>query len=124
MIRIALIALLLATSLTASDVHAAEGFVPIAPIPVDGGELNESTTLEDYINAVFQLALTVGAVLAVIMIAWGGFEYMLSQTLPGQKDGRARIQQALFGLAILLVVYLVLYIINPDIVVSLNIFDV
>lgn len=121
--RAALITILLGLTMTAPVAFAGEGFVPIAPIPTAGGELSASTSLEEYINAAFSIALTAGAVLAVIMIAWGGFEYMLSQTLPGQKDGRARIQSALFGLAILIVVYLVLYIINPDIV-SLNIFEV
>ena len=121
--RVALITILLGFTIAAPTAFAGEGFVPIAPIPTASGELSASTSLEEYINAAFNIALTAGAVLAVIMIAWGGFEYMLSQTLPGQKDGRARIQSALFGLAILLVVYLVLYIINPDIV-SLNIFEV
>ena len=107
---------------TAAVAHAAEGFVPIAPIPgPNGAPITQSTSLEDYINAAFRIALGVGAVLAVIYIGVGGFEYMLSQTLPGQKDGRARIWNALYGLAILILVFLVLYIINPNIV-SLNIF--
>ena len=118
-----LFTILIASALTGITALAAEGFVPIAPISSSEGTLNEQTSLPDYINIVFSLALTAGAVLAVIMIAVGGFQYMLSQTLPGQKDGRARITAALYGLAILLLVYLILWVIGGHGAVSLNIFE-
>jgi hypothetical protein len=92
---------------------ASTGFVPIAPIP---GANPQSLDLVQYINAVFNLALGVGALLAVLMIVYGGFEYIFSGVMEGKKDGRARIQQALYGLALLVLVYLILYIINPQIV--------
>lgn len=98
-------------------------YVPIAPIPMGpGGELATSGSLTQYLNALFQLALAGGAVLAAIFIAIGGFEYMLSEAMESKRDGKMRIMHALYGLAILLSVTLVLYVINPDLI-CLNIFE-
>lgn len=102
--------LVLATPLVA----AADTFVPIAPIP--GLPTDTNTPLSEYVNIVFNLAIAIGAVAAVIMIAYGGIEYMLSSALPQQQDGKKRIQNAFFGLALLLLVYLILSVINPDLV--------
>ncbi|MEK7531262.1 MAG: hypothetical protein AAB573_05355 [Patescibacteria group bacterium] len=92
----------------------AEQFVPIAPIP--GIPTDTNTPLSEYVNIAFNLAIAVGAVAAVVMIAYGGIEYMLSSALPQQQDGKKRIRNAFLGLAILLLVYLILYVINPDLV--------
>lgn len=113
LITAALMALSSGTALAATT-----GYVPISSIP---GANPQSVDLVQYINAAFNLALGVGALLAVLMIVYGGFEYIFSGVLEGKKNGRARIQQALYGLALLILVYLILYIINPQIV-NLNIF--
>lgn len=96
---------------------AANEFVPIAPIPLANGQvLGSQTTLEGYVNGAFQLALGIGAILAVVMIMWGGFEYIFAEAMHSKQDGRQRIYDAIYGLVILLLVYIILYIINPDIV--------
>ncbi len=87
-----------------------------------GGELATSGSLSQYLNALFQLALAGGAVLAALFIAIGGFEYMLSEAMESKRDGKMRIMHALYGLAILLSVTLILYVINPDLI-CLNIFE-
>ncbi len=90
----------------------AQDFVPIVPLPdlpIDG-----SATLPDYLNRVFQLSIMLGGILAVVFLIIGGFEYMTSEAT-GKKDGKERIQNALLGLALLLFSYLILYIINPNI---------
>lgn len=104
-------------SLLYAGVAFAADFVPIAPLPnPGGGGLATSGTLADYINAVFRITIAVGAGLAAILIAIGGFEYIFSEAMDTKKNGKARITQALFGLAILLLVTLVLYIINPQLI--------
>lgn len=121
-----LITFLVVTIFTVTlTVHAAgSNFVPIAPVPGAGGGLaTDSKDLGGYINSLFAIALAVGAVLAAIFIAIGGFEYMFSGAISGQKDGRERITNALYGLGILLVAYLILYIIGGPNAVSLNIFN-
>jgi hypothetical protein len=110
--------------LTVTPVLAANtGFIPISPIPdANGGQITDSSTLADYVNAAFKLALAAGAVVAVINISIGGFEYILSEAVSSKGDGKKRIQQSLYGLAILLLVYLILFVINPDLV-SLRLFS-
>jgi succinate dehydrogenase/fumarate reductase cytochrome b subunit len=112
------ILLLLAAYLVPSLVFAADGkFIPIAPIPNPiGGGLATDNTLPQYVNSVFQIAIAVGAALAAIFIAIGGFEYIFSEAMDTKKNGRMRITQALLGLGILLLVTLILYVINPDLI--------
>ncbi len=101
---------------------AASEFVPIAPIPVAGGELNSNTTLGEYVNALFQIGIGIAAVSAVIQIAYGGYEYLLKDSGFTKKDGRERILKAFQSLLILLLVYIILYVINPDLV-KLNVLN-
>ena len=97
-------------------------FVPITPIPgFKGGQATDGT-LADYINAVFKLSLAAGAALAAIYIAIGGFEYIFSEAIESKKDGRLRIIHALYGLAILLLVTIILYIIGGAKAINLDIF--
>lgn len=92
-------------------------FIPIAPIPNPiGGGLATDNTLPQYVNSLFQIAIAVGAALAAIFIAIGGFEYIFSEAMDTKKNGRTRITQALLGLGILLLVTLILYVINPELI--------
>jgi hypothetical protein len=98
-------------------------YVPIAPIPIGpAGTPITSGGLTQYLDALFKLALAGGAVLAAVFIAIGGFEYMLSEAMESKRDGKMRIMHALYGLAILLSVTIILYVINPD-AICLNIFE-
>ncbi|MDE2079173.1 MAG: hypothetical protein KGI73_02185 [Patescibacteria group bacterium] len=95
-------------------------FQPIVPLPLLGGStLQQQTPLSSYVNSLFQLAITVGVVLAVIMIIIDGFKYMTSEAVGNKKDALQGIRSALFGLLIILAATLVLNIINPQLI-SLN----
>ena len=92
-------------------------FIPIAPLPsISGGGLATSGTLSQYVNSLFQLAIAIGAALAAIFIAIGGFEYIFSEAMESKHDGRIRITQALYGLGLLLLITIILYVINPDLI--------
>ena len=92
-------------------------FVPIVPIPDTTGQgLATSHDASGYVNIIFEYAIIAGAGLAAIYIGIGGFEYILSEATETKRNGRLRITHALLGLMILLLVTIVLYIINPDIV--------
>lgn len=74
-----------------------------------------TTTLADFVNALFKTAIIAGAILAVLQLGYAGFKYMASD-LPGVKnDARERIGRATLGLLLLLSIWLILYQINPDI---------
>lgn len=87
-------------------------FQPIVPIPnittVDGG-----VTFSQYVNEIFKISISLGAILAVLMIVYGGFEYMTSEALGGKKGGLSKIQNAFLGLLLLVSVVIILQIINP-----------
>jgi hypothetical protein len=66
------------------------------------------------LNGIFRLAIVAAGVLAVAYIIIGGFEYMVAGAREGKKDGRERIEKAIFGLILLLLSYVILNTINPD----------
>lgn len=89
----------------------------LAPLPF----ANEKgqVTIDTYIPGVFNLAIGIAGVLAVLMIIIGGVEYITTDAIQGKTDGKARIQNALWGLLLALVSYILLHTINP----KLTMFD-
>ncbi len=80
-----------------------------------------SSSLPEYINNVFKIILSVGAIMAVLRIAYGGFMYMGSADMWGnEKAAKEIIQDALIGLLLLFAIYLILYQINPNLL-NLNV---
>lgn len=93
---------------------------------VDGTPFKEifstNATLGDFFQGLFNLSITIGALLAVLMLAWSGWQYMTSDVVSMKGDAKKRIQNALIGLLMLLATVLVLRQINPDLV-SLSILN-
>jgi len=56
--------------------------------------------------------------LAVFMITVGGFEYMLGGTAGSKTAALKRIEDAIWGLLLALVAYMILYTIDPNLVPS------
>jgi len=70
-----------------------------------------------YIVGIYKWALLVAGIIATVMIILGGFTYLTSggdATQAGQ--GKERITGAVFGLILLVSSYMILYLINPDLV--------
>lgn len=93
--------------------HAQAGYTPLTTIP---GVTNAGGGLVGYIQALFLLSISVGALLAVIKIAIGGFQYMMTDVVTSKENARRDIFGALIGLGILLASVLVLTTIYPDLV--------
>lgn len=70
-----------------------------------------------FLSQAFQFGLAIAAALAVVMIVWGGVEIMLSESVFKKEDGKKKIQDAIWGLVLALVSWLILYTINPDILI-------
>ena len=68
-----------------------------------------------FLSQAFQFGLAIAEALAVVMIVWGGVEIMLSESLFKKEDGKKKIQDAIWGLLLALVSWLILYTINPNI---------
>jgi hypothetical protein len=92
---------------------AADNFIPLAPIP--GLSKGQYSDVSAYLNAVFNLAISVAAVLAVIMIIFHGIQYMTKESVTETKDHLIGIRSAVTGLILLLLSWLILFVINPQI---------
>ncbi len=84
--------------------------------PLDTSDSGKSiSSVGQYISIAFPVFLGVAVTLSVVMITWGGLEYILSK-VPGAKvEGKDRIKGALWGLALALVAWVILNTINPAI---------
>lgn len=79
-------------------------------IPGEAGEGG----LKTYVDFAFPIFLGASIALAVVVITWGGLEYILSK-VPGAKvEGKERIKSAVFGLVIALIAWIILETINPE----------
>lgn len=100
----------------------AGGFVPLECFQ-GSRKLTDAYRSEDlgsFMNKVFVGAISLGAILAVLRLAWAGFVYMSSDLWTSKEKAKEIIKETLLGLFLLLAIWLILYQINPDIL-SLNI---
>lgn len=94
------------------------GYTPLEPIPglttsSDPNYLTKAGSLPAIINAIFKILLTVGALLAVLMLTVGGIQYMVSSSAEVKTTGINKAQAALWGIVLLAAAYLILHTINP-----------
>ncbi|MEK7650796.1 MAG: hypothetical protein AAB364_02940 [Patescibacteria group bacterium] len=88
----------------------------LAPLgPPTGAPVTTMASTENYIATAFPLFLAVAVALAVVMIAWGGLQHMLSKVPGSKQDGKEKISNAIWGLLLALAAWLILYTINPQI---------
>lgn len=73
----------------------------------------QSADLAQLLNRMFFTAISIGAILAVVKIMWGGYLYMASGLWTSKETAKQAIQNAVIGLLILLSAYLILFQINP-----------
>lgn len=71
--------------------------------------------LGDFLTSAFNIAISVGAILAVLRIGYAGFKYMTTDAAGTKSDAKEIIQNAVIGLLLLLGIVLILERINPDI---------
>ncbi|HTK32981.1 MAG TPA: pilin [Candidatus Paceibacterota bacterium] len=108
----------IATALVPIGVFASTptSYTPLAPLPdVTSEKLQLATSVDfnSYVRYAFNLLIALGAVAAVFMITWGGFEYMTTDAVQGKSEGLNKIQNAIYGLLLILSSYLILRTIDP-----------
>ena len=97
----------------------AQGFQPLVEnVP----QIQNVQDLPSLLNGLFVLTIGAGAVLAVIMVAIGGFQYMGSDSFSSKGAAKERMLSAVIGLGIILMSVLILGTINPNIL-NLNPFQ-
>ncbi len=63
-------------------------------------------SLGDVINRVMQFLIPLASVILLLVLIWGGYDYLMSQGNPEKiKAGQAKITSALFGFILLFVSY-------------------
>jgi hypothetical protein len=72
------------------------------------------TTLADYLPGAFNLAISIAAVMAFVMLTYGGVLYMTSDAIGNKSKGKEYIENALWGLLLVISSYLILNTINPQ----------
>jgi len=68
-----------------------------------------------FFQQIFNTMLAIAVTLAVIMIMYGGIKYMTTDAWTAKEEGKDIIKNAIWGLILALVSWLILYTINPDI---------
>jgi hypothetical protein len=95
-----------------SNISVATNYTPLEKVPfIDGASFSE------YLSGVYILGLVLVVIGAVFMLVIGGFQYLTSAgNTSALSSAKHTIEGALFGLFLALVAYLILYVINPDLV--------
>lgn len=83
--------------------------------PVISQLFDPNQNLETFINNAFKIAISVGAILAVLRIGWAGYLYIASDLWTNKAKGREILQDVALGLLLLIAVYIILNQINPEI---------
>jgi hypothetical protein len=76
--------------------------------------------LVGFFNTLFTMALSVGAILAVLRLGYAGWLYMSSDSFGKKSDAKEVIFGAILGLLLLMGVWVILHQINPNLL-NLNI---
>ncbi len=93
----------------------------LAPIPNqdnvarDTIVINEGT-LEAYFKNLYRLGIVIATGLAVLMIMWGGIEYITTDAMGGKEEAKERISSAIMGLLLALGSFVILRTIDPNLV--------
>jgi len=79
------------------------------------GESLSSDNLSSFIAELYNLGIAIAVVLAVLVIMYAGVEYLITENVGKKGKSLERVVGALIGLGLALTSYLILDIINPDI---------
>ncbi|MES2060079.1 MAG: hypothetical protein V4438_03550 [Patescibacteria group bacterium] len=92
------------------------GYQPLTPVPgIQPGPVDTNKTdLSTYLGSLYKFGVAAAAGLAVIMVIWGGIEYITAVAGEGKSGGKERITSAILGLLLALGSYIILNTINPD----------
>ena len=94
-------------------VFAQEAYQVLVGVP--GVDTTSGVDVNDYVNALYALSISIAALLAVIKIVIGGVKWMTSDIVTDKGDAKKDIKGALVGLLIVLAAVLIISVINPQI---------
>ncbi len=77
------------------------------------GNVTSVSGSPEYITTLYRYALGIVTLVAIIMVVYGGFRYLLGASTGDVKTGRKVIGDAIGGMVILFLAYVILYTVNP-----------
>ncbi|PCI28837.1 hypothetical protein COB52_03130 [Candidatus Kaiserbacteria bacterium] len=95
--------------------HAASHTTYVSLVDLGGRFAGASGDLGQYFNNLFDLALLIGSILAVLLIATAGLQYMTTDAVSGTTAAKDRIRQAVMGILMLLAIWIFFNEVNPNI---------
>ena len=94
-------------------------YVPLTSLPgVTDVNVGANGNVSSYLGNMYTLGIMIATALAVIMIMWGGIEYMSTDSMGGKEGGKEKVTNALFGLILALSSWLILNTINHQLISS------
>jgi hypothetical protein len=106
------------TTTTALLAQTSEGFKGLLgdALMIGGQSIYSSYgDLGSFVNALFKMTISIGAVLAVCQFVYGGIIYMMTESgAMAMGESKERMQNAILGLLMLLSTWVVFNQINPD----------
>lgn len=85
---------------------------------VFGMAINSTSNLENYVKYFFNIGVALALFIAVLSIAFGGVSYLVAIYRGKFKDeGKERMKSGILGLLIITCAYIIIYTINPNLVV-------
>lgn len=104
---------------TRNILYATTAFVPLAKEDYgESGKLTElfksDQTLVTYLNTLFKMAITVGAILAVLRLLYAGYMYMGNDIWTTKEKAKEIFKDVFLGLFLLLSIFIILRQINPN----------
>ena len=102
-----------------SSFSVVEGGLEIGYPTVPGAETpGEKTKLPEYIKYIFNFSVIIAGILAFAVIVYGGIVYLISAGDPTKiGDAKSRMFGGIAGLVLLLMTYLILTTINPELTI-------
>ncbi|KKU07479.1 MAG: Mucin related 82C [Candidatus Uhrbacteria bacterium GW2011_GWE2_45_35] len=89
--------------------------ITFSKIAEDNGTI-EVNFLAEYIVGLYKYLLAIGTIFAIIWIMIAGIQYVASPGGGGAGDAKKKIMGAITGLVLLMSVYLILFVVSPDLV--------
>jgi hypothetical protein len=93
------------------------GFTPLIGIP----GIQETGDINSYVNALYGLAISIAALIAVVKIVIAGAKYMMDDIVTRKSEAKEDIKNSLIGLLIIIGAWIILATVNSDLTnLSLN----
>jgi hypothetical protein len=97
-------------------------YTVLAPLPGTTKDCNQNdpnanctTNFKTYLEGMFKLLIGVSAILAFVMLVYAGFLYTTSEGMGQTTNARSKIEDAIWGLILVIGAYAILNTINPKI---------